>query len=75
MTSDSMPCCDLWCMKPAEFEIIGDSGHFEDQTHACKDHVWEGLGTPFWLERQNQQWIVVPVVEQPEPAALKVDDE
>ena len=56
-------CCQLDCPLPAEFEIIGDSGHFEDTVHACENHVGVLLGTPDWLERENREWVVVPLVQ------------
>lgn len=51
-------CCVIGCGKPAEFEIAGGSGHFEDFTHACEDHVGELLGTPDWLDEENREWTV-----------------
>jgi len=62
MQTGPLPCCDLWCMNSAEFEIVGGSGHFEDQTLACEVHVGSLLGTPDWLDRENTEWIVVPLV-------------
>ena len=59
--SDVMPCCNLFCMEPAEFEIVGGSGHFEDSTLACAVHVGELLGTPDWLVEPNDLWIVAPI--------------
>ena len=60
-----LPCCDLWCMEPAEFEITGGSGHFEDGTYACEVHVGSLLGTPDWFDQENREWIVTPLVVQP----------
>ena len=60
-----LPCCDLWCMDPAEFEINGGSGHFEDNTHACEAHVGSLLGTSDWLDQENREWIVTPLTVQP----------
>ncbi len=58
-----LPCCDLWCMNPAEFEITGGSGHFEDNTHACETHVGSLLGTPEWLDQENREWIITPLAQ------------
>ena len=47
------------CGKDAEYEIIGGSGHFEDYTHSCTEHVGAMLSTPAWLTKLNTQWTVV----------------
>ena len=54
----TLPCCDLFCMEPAEFEVTGGSGHFEDGMLACGNHVGTMFGTFEWLEQPNQQWVV-----------------
>ena len=51
-------CCVIGCGNPAEFGIHGGSGHFEDATEACENHVGTLLGTPDWLEPDNKQWTV-----------------
>ncbi len=54
-------CCENTCEKDAEFSIHGSSGHFEDVTETCEEHVGELLGTPMWLEKENSHWLVYPV--------------
>lgn len=54
-------CCYPDCGKAAEFGIYGSSGHFEDATETCVDHVGLLLGTPTWLPRENSHWIVYPL--------------
>lgn len=51
-------CCKIDCDAPAEFEIVGESGHPDDSTHACEAHVGELLGTPEWLSRRNRSWTI-----------------
>jgi hypothetical protein len=51
-------CCEPDCVKDAEFGIYGSSGHFEDVTEACEDHVGILLGTPTWLDKMNDHWVV-----------------
>jgi hypothetical protein len=46
------------CDKDAEFTIFGGSGHFEDVTEACTEHVGALLGTPEWLTKGNREWTV-----------------
>lgn len=59
----TMHCCQMECEKDAEFEIHGESGRLEDNTHACTDHVGALLGTPEWLiqegHEENRSWTVV----------------
>ena len=55
-------CCTLGCPKDAEFFIHGSSGHFEDVTEACEDHIGVLLGTPTWLSKQNDHWLIYPIV-------------
>ena len=52
-------CCAMGCPKGAEYHIYGGSGHFEDDTQACEDHVGYLLGTPDWLKKDNTEWTVV----------------
>ena len=47
------------CTLKADFGIYGGSGHFEDVTEACENHVGELLGSPDWLEKDNTEWTVV----------------
>ena len=54
-------CCELACSKDAEFSIHGSSGHFEDVTEACTEHIGALLGTPTWLEKENDHWLVYPM--------------
>ncbi len=54
-------CCFMGCGRDAEFDLWGSSGHFEDYTQSCVEHVGALLGTPTWLATNNTQWIVVPV--------------
>ncbi len=62
-------CCVITCRKDAEFDIFGGSGHFEDTTQACEDHVGSLLGSPDWLApKDNTQWTVVAL--ETEPSAL-----
>lgn len=51
-------CCFLNCSNDAEFSVHGSSGHFEDVTETCALHVGLLLGTPTWLEKQNDHWVV-----------------
>ena len=61
----AMPrCCYPDCGKPAEFGIYGSSGHFEDVTETCEDHVGALLGTPTWLARENTHWTIYPLPVQ-----------
>jgi hypothetical protein len=55
-------CCHMFCGNDAEFSIHGSSGHFEDVTEACEDHVGALLGTPMWLEKESEHWVVYPIV-------------
>lgn len=63
--SDQPWCCIIECENDAEFEIFGDSNHYEDSTEACEDHVGALLGTPDWLMkmrgRETKEWTVVPI--------------
>jgi len=54
-------CCALGCSKDAGFSIHGSTGHFEDVTEACESHVGALLGTPAWLPKQNDHWLVYPI--------------
>ena len=54
-------CCHMDCDNDAEFGIYGSSGHFEDVTEACAEHVGALLGTPMWLEKENEYWAVYPI--------------
>ncbi len=54
-------CCFINCPKAAEFSIHGASGHFEDVTEACEDHIGALLGTPTWLEKENKSWSGYPM--------------
>ena len=54
-------CCELDCVKDAEFGIYGSSGHFEDVTEACEEHVGALLGTPTWLANENDHWVIHPI--------------
>jgi len=59
-------CCEHDCPEDAEFSIHGSSGHFEDVTEACAEHVGKLLGTPTWLlqggKEENEHWTVHPIV-------------
>lgn len=54
-------CCYMDCFEDATFSIHGSSGHFEDITEACADHVGLLLGTPDWLPKNNDHWVVHPI--------------
>ena len=54
-------CCEMHCKKDAEFGIYGSSGHFEDVTEACEEHIGVLLGTPDWLKKKNDHWLVYPI--------------
>ena len=54
-------CCYLDCPNDAEFGIYGSSGHFEDVTEACEAHIGALLGTPTWLKKENEHWVVYPM--------------
>ena len=54
-------CCEMHCQNDAEFGIYGSSGHFEDVTEACAKHVGALLGTPTWLPKMNDHWVVRPL--------------
>ena len=60
-------CCEPGCGKPAEFQIAGGSGHFEDVTEACRDHVGALLGTPQWISEDNALWTVSVLSPEEEP--------
>lgn len=60
-------CCESGCGKPAEFQIAGGSGHFEDVTEACRDHVGALLGTPQWLPGDNLTWTVSVLLYEETP--------
>lgn len=55
-------CCHPDCLNDAEFSIHGSSGHVDDVTEACTDHVGALLGTPARLEKENEHWVVHPMV-------------
>jgi hypothetical protein len=54
-------CCEQECPNDAEFSIHGSSGHFEDVTEACEEHVGALLGTSACLEKPNEHWRVYPM--------------
>ena len=54
-------CCHVGCDKDAEFSVHGSSGHFEDVTETCAEHVGALLGTPTWLKKENEHWVVYPI--------------
>ncbi len=54
-------CCYMTCFRNAEFGIYGSSGHFEDVTETCAKHVGALLGTPTWLPKMNDHWVVHPL--------------
>lgn len=54
-------CCEHDCGSPADFEIFGESGHPEDTTHACGEHVGSLLGTPAWMDAENESWTVFAI--------------
>ena len=54
-------CCYPDCPDNAEFSIHGSPGHFEDVTETCEAHVGAFLGTPTWLEKPNEYWLVYPL--------------
>lgn len=54
-------CCHMACAKDAEFSIHGSSNHFEDVTEACAGHVVALFGTPTWLKKENDHWVVHPI--------------
>ena len=55
-------CCHMTCFRNAEFGIYGSSGHFEDVTETCVRHVGALLGTPTWLPKMNDHWVVHPTL-------------
>ena len=59
--AEQVHCCEHDCAKVAEFSIHGSSGHFEDVTESCEDHVGILLGTPTWLVQENDHWVVHPL--------------
>lgn len=54
-------CCHQTCTKGADFSIQGSSGHLEDITDACQEHVGDLLGTPIWLSKENEYWHIRPI--------------
>lgn len=54
-------CCHILCFRNAGFGIYGSSGHFEDATEACEGHVGALLGTPMWLKKESEHWVVYPI--------------
>ena len=78
MRDISPKCCYLYgedyencCDKDAEFHIFGIPFHFEDETHACVDHVGALLGTPDWRKQDNEGWTVYPLP----PSSPEVDED
>lgn len=62
-------CCFLSdnkerCDHVAEFTIYGGSGHPEDYTESCEAHVGALIGTPTWMEKENESWTVVAIQRQ-----------
>lgn len=70
---DKAHCCHTDCDKDAEFSIHGSSGHFEDVTESCEDHVGALLGTPTWLQKENESWSIFPIAYS-QPLAVSSEE-
>lgn len=62
--SEKPYCCHMDCDKDAEFSIHGSSGHFEDVTESCVNHIGALLGTlPQLMPKKNDHWLVYPIAQ------------
>ncbi len=65
MPKQTITCCEIECVAPAEHMLVHLCGHPECYTHACNDHVGYliGCNSPE-LGREDEATTIYPVPQR-----------
>ncbi len=59
--AEDLLCCHVECFVPAEYAIIATTGHPNDYTHSCSDHIGNLLGTVTDQASSEFHYELVPI--------------